>query len=294
VIDSWAFRAYSAEQGSNLDEYATEGLKPASTYATVPRMHAPRLSRDARRARQRRDRRVHRLRRVAGLTVFGAIFAATLLLTAFAGNDTVTVSVTEPAPATRLVPSGPPSPQVVAVQGTLRLQLPVSQQALTALGYHEGSAGALALRPLGERVNHGFLSRIARRLFGGGANELRWYQLSGSATQVLNVGAAPGTDVYSPVDGTVVGISDHVLNGRKYGVRVDVQPSSAPSLVVSLSNLRPDPALTVGSSIAAGTSKIGTILDLSRVERQSLARYTQDSGNHVAVEVHAAATLAIR
>jgi hypothetical protein len=257
-------------------------------------MPAPRPSRDARRAQQRRARQVQRLRQLTGFVVVGGLLAATLLLTAFSGNDTVQVSVTQPAPATRLVPSGPPSPQIVAVQGSLRLQLPVAQDALTAIGYHSGTDGALALRPLGRRVNQGFLSRIARKLFGGGSGALRWYQLSGSSTQVLNVGAAPGTDVYSPVAGTVVGITEHVLNGRAYGVRVDIQPASAPSLVVSLSSIRPDPALTVGSSVAAATSKVGTVLDLSRVEKQSLARYTQDAGNHVAVSVHAAASLAIQ
>jgi hypothetical protein len=45
--------------------------------------------------------------------------------------------------------------------------------------------------------------------------------------------------------------------------------------------------------VAAATSKIGTVLDFSRVERQALARYTQDAGNHVSVEVRPAATLAI-
>ena len=35
------------------------------------------------------------------------------------------------------------------------------------------------------------------------------------------------------------------------------------------------------------------MLDFSGVERQSLARVTQDAGNHVAIEVHPAATLSI-
>jgi hypothetical protein len=48
----------------------------------------------------------------------------------------------------------------------------------------------------------------------------------------------------------------------------------------------------VGSSVAASISKIGTIIDFSEVERQALARYTQDSGNHVSTEVHPAATAA--
>jgi hypothetical protein len=233
------------------------------------------------------------VRRIVGLTLVAAAFGVTLLLTAFSGSDTVPVSTTQPAPATRLVPAGPPAPQVVAVQGNLRLQLPVSQQAVTAIGYHAGTGGALQLNPLGRRVNEGFLSRLARKVVGGGTSGLRWYQLSGGGTDVLVVGAAPGTDVYSPVDGTVVGITEHVINGKVFGVRVDVQPSTAPSLVVSLTNVRPDPALTVGSSVAALASKLGTIVDVSRVERQSLARFTQDAGNHVSVEVHPTATLSI-
>jgi hypothetical protein len=242
---------------------------------------------------QARARQAQRLRRFVGLTLVGAAFAVTLLLTAFSGSDTVPVSVTQPAPAARLVPAGRPDPQVVAVQGTLRLQLPVAQQALTAVGYHPGTDGALALDPLGRRANEGLLARIARKLVGGGGTGLGWYQLSGRGTDVLVVGAAPGTDAYSPVDGKVVGITEQVINGDVFGARIDVQPSNAPSLVVSLTNLRPDPALTVGSSVAAAVSKLGTIVDVSRVERQSLARFTQDAGNHVSVEVHPTATLAI-
>ena len=44
---------------------------------------------------------------------------------------------------------------------------------------------------------------------------------------------------------------------------------------------------------AAASSKLGRVLDLSKVERQALARYTNDAGNHVLLEVHPAATLQI-
>ena len=82
-----------------------------------------------------------------------------------------------------------------------------------------------------------------------------------------------------------------ILNGTKFGQRIDIQPSGNPSIVVSLIHLKPDPSLTVGSTVASTTSKIGTIVDFTGVERQALARYTQDAGNHVAVSVHPAASL---
>ena len=247
---------------------------------------------DPRRAGKRVRRRVHGGRVVAAAFLATAV-VVTLLLTAFGTAEPTRVTGAALAPAKRLLPARP-QPQVVAVRGALRIELPVAQSRLTALGYHAASAGGLALDPVGRAANEGLLSRLARRLVGGGDDGLRYYQLGGSGgpdTAVLNVGAAPGTDVYAPVDGTVVGISDYVVSGRKYGVRIDIQPADAPSLVVSLTHVRRDPALAIGSSVASTVSKIGTVLDLSRVEEQALARYTQDEGNHVALEVRPAATL---
>jgi hypothetical protein len=217
-----------------------------------------------------------------------------LALSAF-GSGSPRRAETVPASASRLLP-GTPDPEIVAAAGTLRIQLPVAQGALTALGYHGGAEGALDLQPLGRQGNEGLLSRLWHRIAGSPDDDLVWYQLGGSAgpgTSVLDVGAPAGTDVYSPVDGTVVGLRDYVLSNRVYGARVDIRPSSAPSLVVSLTQIDPDPALTVGSAVAEGTSKVGTIVDLSGVERQALARYTQDAGNNVSLEVHPAATLSI-
>ena len=94
------------------------------------------------------------------------------------------------------------------------------------------------------------------------------------------------------MDGTIVGITPYVLAGKAYGSRIDIQPSADPSLVVSLTHLRLDPSLTVGSSVGSTTSKIGTVLNFTGIEGQALARYTQDAGNHVAVSVHPAAALA--
>jgi hypothetical protein len=34
---------------------------------------------------------------------------------------------------------------------------------------------------------------------------------------------------------------------------------------------------------------VGSIIDLSKLEKQKLAQYTQDAGNHVTIEVHSAA-----
>jgi hypothetical protein len=252
----------------------------------------PRASGQLRARRERRS--VHRVRRFAGLGLLACVLVTTALLTAFGSGSPAAVRGVL-APSKRLLPSGPPKPQIVAFQGAVRIQLPIAKSRVTAIGYH-AVEGALALDPVGRQGNEGLFARLARRLFGGGGGDLVWYQLPGGkgpATAALDVGAAPGTDVFSPVDGTVVGLTDYVVNNRTLGVRVDIRPASAPSVLVSLTRLRPDPALSVGSPVATATSRLGSVIDFSGVERQALARYTRDAGNHVSLQVRPAATLAL-
>lgn len=229
--------------------------------------------------------------------MIAAVLLGSLLLTAFNGTTTkATESFVAPAPAQRLLPAGRPEPVVVAKLGSLRLELPISSSRVTAIGFHGAGEGAIALAPVGRQGNEGLLARLGRKLFGSGGTGPVWYQLGGGGgpqTSGLDVGAAPGTEVYSPVDGRIVGLTPFVLNARPYGVRIDIQPANAPSVVVSLTHLDPFGALSVGSTVSASTTRLGTVLDLSSVERQSLAQYTNDAGNHVAIEVRPAATLSL-
>ena len=218
-----------------------------------------------------------------------------MLLSAFGGSGSA--PQTAAASPGLLLPAGPPSPEVVADIGSLHIQLPISQSRVTAIGYQGGTDGALALHPLGAQGNQGLLKRILHAVVGGSSGHPHWYQLPGGVgppTSSLDVGAPGGTDVYSPVDGTVVGISPVVLNGRLYGSTLDIQPTGAPSLVVSISHIRVDPSLAVGSAVTSGSSKLGAVVDFSHAEKQALARYTNDVGNHVVVEVHPSATLQIQ
>ena len=256
-------------------------------------MPPPVTHRRTRAAQRRYLERERRLRRLAVLIVVVAIGLVTLLLSAFGGSGAPAPAMA-PASASRLLPAGPPQREIVARVGNqLNLQLPISQSRITAIGYQGGSDGAIALSPLGTQVNQGLLKRVVHKIFGSSNGRPRWYQLPGGegpGTSAVDVGAASDTDVYSPVDGIVVAIDDVVLNGRTYGSRVDIQPTSAPSLVVSVSHVRVDPSLAVGSPVTSAGSKLGAVVDFSQAEHQALSRHTNDAGNHVVVEVHPAAT----
>lgn len=238
-----------------------------------------------------------RARRLAGIAVLLVGVLVTLLLSAFGSSSTA--GSRSLSPATAVLPAGPPKPQVIAAAGSVRLWLPISQSRITAIGYHSTGDGAVKLRPYGRQANEGLVTRVAHSLFGGAGSGLPYYHLDGGdgpSAAAVDVGASAGTDVYSPVDGTVVAISDFVLNGDRshFGARIEIQPSGEPSLVVALTRLRPDPALTVGSAVAAYRSKVGTLLDFSAAERQALARVTHEAGNHVTVSAYPAATLSPR
>jgi hypothetical protein len=311
--DDWAFPVQGALalQPEPVEEPALEEarrparprsrrfrLKGMLTSASVPRMATTAAPGFAARARQRKREearaRARRARRTAALVVVACGCLVALLLTAFGAGDRGAVTITGPAPADRLLPAGPPRPQIVALQDSLRIQLPINQNRVTAIGYHATGTGALPLEPVGTRANAGLAERVFRALFGSNGSEVRYYMLEGgvgTGTGALDVGAPVETDVYAPVDGSVIAITDHIVNGKAYGVRIEIQPSGTPGVVVTLENLRADPALTVGSTVSAGTSKIGRVIDLSQAERAGLARYTQDKGQHVHLEVHPAAAL---
>ncbi len=219
--------------------------------------------------------------------IVAALALVTLILTAFGSSSPSAVGTTT-APVA--VTDVPPEPDVLATVSNLQIKLPVAGDAVTAIGFHGAGAGAVALNPVGRQLNEGLLARLWRRIAGSSKDGRTWIQLDGGPrTNVMEVGAMPGTDVYAPASGTVVSLSDFVIDGKRFGSTIDVRPSSAPSLIISLSHVEPDPSLTVGSPVLASSSKLGTVVDVAVVERQALARHAGARGNNVSIEVHPAA-----
>lgn len=222
----------------------------------------------------------------------GVVGVGTLLLTAFdgsAGGESTLAGGAAPAPMT----SEPPETQMLAVVGNVRIQSPVARGGVTGVGFHGSDEGALVLQPVGPQANEGLLARLWRRITGSSKQGLAWYQLERGDLRTLVVGAVAGTDVYSPVDGTVVAIRDRVVSGVKVGAEIELRPSSAPSLVVAIENVRPDRALSVGANVASGSSKLGRVVNIARYEKQALARFATDRGNNVSIEVYPSASLGV-
>jgi hypothetical protein len=237
--------------------------------------------------------RTRRLRRLAIAALAVAIALPILILALDSASPAPPVPV---PPTDRVLPGGPPTPHVLALRGDLRLYLPIVETRVSAIGYHAVGDGALALDPVGTQANAGVFTRLLRRLLGEDKAGIHYNLMGGSSgpeTAGLDVGAPAGTDVYAPVDGTVIGISDRIVDGRRFGARIDIQPAGSPDLVVSLTNLSADGALSVGSTVAASRTKIGTVVDLSSVETSTLAQYVHGEGQHVHLEVRPTASVSL-
>ena len=179
------------------------------------------------------------------------------------------------------------------MHGVVRIQMPIAQAQATAIGYHSSADGAIALKPLGHQGNEGV---TAERV----PQDLRRRRRPSDlvpARRRRNLGARrrrrAGHERLRAGRRHVIGMTPYIVAGHRFGSRIDIQPQSAPSLVVSVTQLRADPSLKVGSNVVSGATRIGAVVDLAKIERQALARYTNDAGNHVSIELRPAATLVL-
>jgi hypothetical protein len=200
------------------------------------------------------------------------------------GEEVVDLTRGGPEPASRLVESGPPRKEAMALLDGVTLVVPVEQSRITTILYHpvEG-VSTLELTPLGRRLGAGLIDRLEERISGGSQEGPEFHVRASPAS--VDVGATAGTHVYSPVDGTVVGITPNVIDGEGWGNLIAIQPARNPSVVVTVSHVQADDGLTVGDPVAGATTLLGAIVDMAPVLDQELRRYTNDPGNHVHVAV---------
>ncbi len=171
--------------------------------------------------------------------------------------------------------SGARPPEIVIARGEgVEIHLPVDPRRVTAAMFHPVND------PAGVAMD--------------GTGSLHIHQADrgdrvGPDTAGLDVGAPAGTTVYSPVDGVIESVADYVVSGRIEGYEVVIAPSVASSgLVLRLTHLD-EPAggerPSVGTPVRAGATPLGRVRDFSPVAQQEIAEFTNDSGNHVHMEL---------
>lgn len=225
---------------------------------------------------------------VLGAVLVGVVGLSFWLLHSGSGNQPAPALAASTSPA--LAADKPPQIEPLAAAGGLELDVPIAQKRITAIVYHGiGNATVVPLEPAGHQINASFFARLGDRLFGRSSDQPPGYYVDDSAegpdTGSVDVGAAAGTTVYAPATGVVVAVRPYVLDGKQWGDVVQIRPDDAPAVTISMTNLKRADSVDVGTRVTAGRSAIGSIADLSSVLQQTLARYTSDAGNHVAISI---------
>jgi biotin carboxyl carrier protein len=171
--------------------------------------------------------------------------------------------------------------------GDRNILLPVSAAEATIIAYQPVSdTRAVALTPVGQRVNVNSFVRFFRGLFSG-TPSVRYYQLPGAdndpTTSVL-IGAQPDTPVTSPVSGVVVRVREYLLFGKYEDVQIDIRPEEMGGTLITLLFIN-DPAVTPGTRVEAGKTLLGKVRRCPEEIGKILAEYTHDSGSHVHLQV---------
>lgn len=201
------------------------------------------------------------------------------------------------ASATPVLPAGPPDPQRLASvvvernEPGLELQVPIRKEAITGIGFgprHERDV--LELEPAGRRANLAWGKRLVERFLATSPpGDLVWFRLGDGTPSMATVGAAPHTDVYAPIDATVVAINELVVDGERRGDIVQLQPLGDAQTLVVVRGLDPVEGLAVGQKVVNGSDQIGTVHPVPASATMPLAAYTHDSGSGVDLYVRRAA-----
>ena len=167
------------------------------------------------------------------------------------------------------------------------LLLPVAAADATIIAYQPVSdTRAIALNPIGQKVNANAVVRFFRAIFSGEPS-MRYYQLPGAenepTTSVL-IGAQPDTPVTSPVSGVVVRVREYLLFGKYEDVQIDIRPEELGGTIVTLLFIN-EPAVSIGERVDAGKTLIGKVRRCPEEIGKIIATYTHDSGSHVNLQV---------
>ncbi len=175
---------------------------------------------------------------------------------------------------------------VVATVGSVDVLLPVALDSTTAIGYHPvDNPNTVPFSPQGERMSGGSLAQRLADIFKG-SGDLQYYLMDGdqsdqsSSTSGLDIGAVPGADVFSPIDGKVVTVRKTEILGRYQDVEIDIQAADDPSLLITVSHIAA-PGVKAGETVQKGDTLLGRVRAFPSGLRQELSQYTSDAGDHV-------------
>jgi len=183
---------------------------------------------------------------------------------------------------------------------SLHLYLPVPNQSLTEIAYHQASGDkALHLESLlpdadmtRAAENHGTGRKTSDTedspgpdLLAGEVLRMWRSNRTGPPDNAVDVGAQPGTYVFAPVTGKVVAVRPYKLYGQHDDYEVHIQPNGWDDVDLVLIHVE-DVCVQEGDEVIGGCTKIAEVRRLSDKVVPQIAAYTADGGDHVHVQLN--------
>lgn len=234
----------------------------------------------------------------ATLTIVTAVLGLSAIGWMLTWDESAPPSAETAAAAVPSVPERPPTARFATVGG-IDLHLPIDPSAITALAFHQASGEhAQAMTslvpdmPADEAAPEMVAARMAEAaadddIWGGVCLRLWRSGRGGEPDTAADVGAAPGTDVYAPVTGTVVEVRPYLLYEKHDDIQIHIRPDGAEDLDVVLIHVT-DASVAAGDRVAGGVTRIAAVRQMSTVIELQLAGYTGDGGDHVHMQINAA------
>jgi hypothetical protein len=194
-------------------------------------------------------------------------------------------------------PAPVPTPYF-ATYKKLKLRLPVSVENLTEVGFHQASyAYALHMDTHLPEADNGDAKKARSTLRDVASQStapdaklvgqalVMWRSRPGKPDSAADVGADPGSDVFSPVSGTVVKVKKFDLYGKYPDYEIHIQPSGYPTVDCVLIHLD-EVSCAPGDKVVAGVTRIAAVRKLDRRVRPQLRSYTDNGGHHTHIQLN--------
>src|SRR5215207_5234058 len=236
---------------------------------------------ELREARKAKQGEVYRRRRLmaALLLLLGAVALVFAVFVQSRVSDTTERAVP-------IDPNNAGPDAVLAEAAGVSISTPIRPASLSGLGYHPEGESLARMEPRGKNLSANAVFGLFSR--GETPERIHYYVMDaagrgGPQTGALDVGAATGTTVYTPVTGTVTAIRpDPMVQNANV---IEIKPDANPDVRLSVALVLSDGEAGVNDSVTAGKTVLGTVADSAEVLDPQLSSYTAEAGNHVTVTV---------
>lgn len=199
----------------------------------------------------------------------------------------------------RMKPTATPQPTpVFASYKGLRMHLPVTVASLTEVGFHQASY--TYAHHLDTPLAEAKMSKVRKKRSSGrdkasqpvgpdvdlvGAYLTMWRARPGKPDSAVDVGADAGSDVFSPVTGTVVRIKRYKLYGTYDDYEIHIIPDGTKDLDCVLIHVS-DLSVKRADRVMAGITRISAVRKLPRSVGPQLRQFTKNGGYHVHLQLN--------